>query len=430
MFLQRMTTKTGLEHNIYLPLREGKGSKTTLIANKTKREYLSLGNVNDKNTIDTVHLFMITYGLWDPTDRTDSQDASADFVPPVELGYHDISRMLVFYKMAVKRSSKRQDPAPRQTSNLYEQAAPRSGTQSSPPIATKHPESLTTDEQMSGDSDTEKPVRRKKEASKKSYQEISTESPEELPSVSSDLSDLSSESEFEVDDSSDSETEYQKEESTPVIKVPKKDSRSVVAPSRKKNVEVSDLEEPVVPRKKNKKVASEDEKPLPRKKSKKVVSEEEDEPTPPKKTKKVSKPVSASEEPQPKKKRSKKVDTPEEESEEEPVPKKKRSKKVATPEEESDVASDSEADESEASESEAEESEAEESDPDGSDTDPSESEVSSDDEPPSPVAPTKSRGRGGRGRGRGGATKYSVELLNKKAVPLSKNTRGKRGGRK
>lgn len=67
------------------------------IANRTKNNYIILEGTNTQETIDCVHYFATSQGIWSPNDDVRHTRRPRDFKPD---RYHDISFVLNFYNKA------------------------------------------------------------------------------------------------------------------------------------------------------------------------------------------------------------------------------------------------------------------------------------------------------------------------------------------
>lgn len=67
------------------------------IANKTKKNYVNLGGINDKDVVDCVHAFLCSQDVWSETDTVVLTTKALNYTPRE---YHNISFILKFYNKA------------------------------------------------------------------------------------------------------------------------------------------------------------------------------------------------------------------------------------------------------------------------------------------------------------------------------------------
>ncbi|MEM3063131.1 MAG: hypothetical protein QW303_06290 [Nitrososphaerota archaeon] len=81
-----------------------------ILVNKTKSNYLNLGGINGKEVIDSLHSFLCKYDVWKPSDNVVHVKKPLNFVPS-KPKYHNISFVLIFYKMACRSREHREKVA-------------------------------------------------------------------------------------------------------------------------------------------------------------------------------------------------------------------------------------------------------------------------------------------------------------------------------
>lgn len=78
--------------------------ESDFIANKTKRNYINLKGINEKEVHNCVKNFMVLYEIWSQTDEIIMVKKPLKYKPD---NYHDISFTLVFYNMYRQTCEKR-----------------------------------------------------------------------------------------------------------------------------------------------------------------------------------------------------------------------------------------------------------------------------------------------------------------------------------
>lgn len=69
------------------------------IANKTKKNYINLGGINNKEAIDCIHAFACQYGIWNRNDKVVHTKKLINYIPDTNQ-YSDISFIINFYNIA------------------------------------------------------------------------------------------------------------------------------------------------------------------------------------------------------------------------------------------------------------------------------------------------------------------------------------------
>ena len=75
--------------------------KVSIIANKTRNNYINLKGIYNEDVINCVHFFLCKYNVWNKKDNVISTIRPLTFVPDPKY-YYDISFVLTFYNAACK----------------------------------------------------------------------------------------------------------------------------------------------------------------------------------------------------------------------------------------------------------------------------------------------------------------------------------------
>ncbi|MEM0353961.1 MAG: hypothetical protein QXW79_00130 [Thermoplasmata archaeon] len=89
------------DHYLMLSEHPDDNGRVDILVNKTKYNYLNLGGINSEEVIDSLHAFLCKYNIWQPTDNVVHVKSPLHFIPK-DSTYHNISFVLIFYKMACK----------------------------------------------------------------------------------------------------------------------------------------------------------------------------------------------------------------------------------------------------------------------------------------------------------------------------------------
>ena len=121
-----------------------------LIANKTKKNYVNLGGINNQYTIDCIHMFLCRHKIWHEEDNVILTRRHIKFVPP---NLHNISCVLKFYKAAIKAAEYRAHQEQARMENDKKIIEPPTSNVSSsihvPNNILNHQESINDDKQIS-----------------------------------------------------------------------------------------------------------------------------------------------------------------------------------------------------------------------------------------------------------------------------------------